>query len=168
MHSLHPDGAHGYQSLQPHEGMPEEEASNHPTATQDLRLPARESSRLPRSSSPLKQINNVCHRDLKPPNILINNETFEVKICDFGSAKIIENKENNVSYICSRYYRAPELILNSTSYGCEIDMWSAGCIIVELMTLEPVFPGDSSIEQLIEIIKILGTPTREQLLAFSE
>lgn len=47
-------------------------------------------------------------------------------------------------------------------------MWSAGCIIVELLTLEPVFPGDSSMEQLIEIIKILGTPTREQLAVYSE
>lgn len=60
------------------------------------------------------------------------------------------------------------MILNSTTYGCEIDMWSAGCIIVELLTLEPVFPGDSSMEQLIEIIKILGTPTREQLAVYSE
>ena len=66
---------------------------------------------------------------------MVNTDTFEVKVCDFGSAKIIETKENNVSYICSRYYRAPELILNSTTYGCEIDMWSAGCIIVELLTL---------------------------------
>lgn len=90
-----------------------------------------------------------------------------MKVCDFGSAKIIEQRENNVSYICSRYYRAPELILNSTTYGCEVDMWSAGCILAELMTLEPVFPGDSSVEQLIEIIKILGTPTRQELLAFS-
>lgn len=93
----------------------------------------------------LTQLNNVVHRDLKPPNILLNYDNFELKICDFGSAKIIEQRENNVSYICSRYYRAPELILNSTSYGCEIDMWSAGCIIVELLTLEPLFPGDSSL-----------------------
>jgi serine/threonine protein kinase len=82
---------------------------------------------------------------LKPPNILINDTTLELKICDFGSAKILEKKEKNVSYICSRYYRAPELILGSTSYGTEIDIWSAGCIIIEFLTLEPIFPGDSSI-----------------------
>jgi serine/threonine protein kinase len=99
---------------------------------------------------------------------LINLANCELKICDFGSAKIIETKENNVSYICSRYYRAPELILNSTTYGCEIDMWSAGCILVELMTLEPLFPGDSSIEQLIEIIKILGTPKKKEIAKFSK
>lgn len=97
----------------------------------------------------------------------MNPETGEVKICDFGSAKVMELRENNVSYICSRYYRAPELILNSTSYGCEIDMWSAGCILVEMMTLEPIFPGDSSIEQLIEIVKILGTPSARQIQEWS-
>ena len=53
------------------------------------------------------QLTKVCHRDLKPPNILINPETLELKICDFGSAKILEKDESNVSYICSRYYRAP-------------------------------------------------------------
>ena len=51
--------------------------------------------------------NNVCHRDLKPPNILINVSTLELRICDFGSAKIFDQNERNVSYICSRYYRAP-------------------------------------------------------------
>lgn len=91
------------------------------------------------------QLNYLCHRDLKPPNILINDTTLELKICDFGSAKILEKKEKNVSYICSRYYRAPELILGSTSYGTEIDIWSAGCIMIEFLTLEPIFPGDSSI-----------------------
>lgn len=74
---------------------------------------------------------------------------------------MIEVKQNNVSYICSRYYRAPELLLASTTYGTEIDMWSAGCIAVELMTNDPIFPGDSTLEQMIEIIKILGTPPKE-------
>lgn len=91
------------------------------------------------------KLNHVCHRDLKPPNVLINDETLEVKICDFGSAKILEKKEKNVAYIVSRYYRAPELILGSTMYGTEIDVWSMGCIMIELLTLEPIFPGDSSI-----------------------
>jgi serine/threonine protein kinase len=63
-----------------------------------------------------------------------------------------------VTYICSRYYRAPELLLGLVSYGMEVDVWSVGCIIVQLMTIEPLFPGDSSFEQLIEIMKILGSP----------
>jgi serine/threonine protein kinase len=68
-----------------------------------------------------------------------------------------------VTYICSRYYRAPELLMQAADHGLEIDMWSAGCIIVELLTLEPIFPGDSSQEQLIEIIKILGTPPQKYI-----
>jgi glycogen synthase kinase 3 beta len=76
---------------------------------------------------------------------------------------VIEVREDSVAYICSRYYLAPELLLNSTSYGCEMDMWSTGCILVELMALELIFPGDSSLEQLIDIVKILGTPTARQL-----
>jgi serine/threonine protein kinase len=72
----------------------------------------------------------VCHRDLKPPNLLINPHTFELRICDFGSAKILDKIEKNVSYICSRYYRAPELLLESSSYRTEIDVWSAGCIMI--------------------------------------
>lgn len=147
--------------------MPETETHHQSTKEETFRLPAHESTGLFGGTSTITQLNNVCHRDLKPPNILINEQNFEVKICDFGSAKIIEYRENNVSYICSRYYRAPELILNSTTYGCEVDMWSAGCILAELMTLEPIFPGDSSLEQLIEIIKILGTPSPQQLLSYS-
>jgi serine/threonine protein kinase len=109
------------------------------------------------------QLTRVCHRDLKPPNILVNPQTLELKVCDFGSAKILEKEESNVSYICSRYYRAPELVMNATDYSTEIDVWSAGCILIELLTLEPIFPGDSSQEQLIEIIKILGTPPQKYL-----
>jgi serine/threonine protein kinase len=80
-------------------------------------------------------LTNLCHRDLKPPNILINPQTFEVKICDFGSAKIFDKAESNVAYICSRYYRAPELVMQATDYHTEIDVWSIGCIMVELLTL---------------------------------
>ena len=84
-------------------------------------------------------------------------------MCDFGSAKIFDKEESNVSYICSRYYRAPELVLQATDYSTEIDVWSAGCIVVDLLTLEPIFAGDSSHEQLIEIMKILGTPPQKYI-----
>lgn len=73
-----------------------------------------------------------------------------------------------MSYICSRYYRAPELVMQATDYGTEIDVWSAGCIVVELLTLEPIFPGDSSQEQLIEIMKILGTPPQKYIDLYEE
>ena len=68
-----------------------------------------------------------------------------------------------MSYICSRYYRAPELIFGATDYTTNIDVWSAGCVFAELMLGQPIFPGDSGVDQLVEIIKVLGTPTREQI-----
>ncbi|OON18522.1 kinase domain protein, partial [Opisthorchis viverrini] len=107
---------------------------------------------------------DVCHRDIKPQNLLINPESGILKICDFGSAKILSPTEANVSYICSRYYRAPELIFGATHYTVLIDMWSAGCVIGELLLGRPLFPGGSGVDQLVEIIKVLGTPTPEQIL----
>jgi len=106
----------------------------------------------------------ICHRDIKPQNILVDPSTHMVKICDFGSAKKLVAGEPNVAYICSRYYRAPELIFGATDYSSPIDVWSAGCVIAEMMLGEPLFPGDSSIDQLVEIIKLLGTPSNELVM----
>ena len=86
-----------------------------------------------------------------------------LKLCDFGSAKALVRGEPNVAYICSRYYRAPELIFGSTDYTTAIDVWSAGCVLAELLIGSPIFPGSSGVDQLVEIIKVLGTPTKEQL-----
>ncbi|EJD53374.1 CMGC/GSK protein kinase [Auricularia subglabra TFB-10046 SS5] len=105
----------------------------------------------------------ICHRDIKPQNLLLNPATGVLKLCDFGSAKILVAGEPNVSYICSRYYRAPELIFGSTNYTTNIDIWSTGCVMAELMLGQPLFPGESGIDQLVEIIKVLGTPSREQI-----
>ncbi|GAA5909326.1 hypothetical protein JCM5296_005597 [Sporobolomyces johnsonii] len=82
---------------------------------------------------------------------------------DFGSAKVLKPGEPNVSYTCSRYYRAPELIFGSTTYTNSIDLWSSGCILGELLSGSVFFPGSSGIDQLVEIIKVLGTPTKEQI-----
>ncbi|KAK8487062.1 hypothetical protein V6N13_016266 [Hibiscus sabdariffa] len=111
----------------------------------------------------LHHVVGVCHRDVKPQNILVNPHSHQVKICDFGSAKKLVPGEPNISYICSRYYRAPELIFGVTEYTTAIDMWSVGCVMAELMLGHPLFPGESSVDQLVEIIKILGTPTREEI-----
>lgn len=100
----------------------------------------------------------IAHRDLKPQNMLIDPLTHVLKLCDFGSAKRLVKGESSVSYMTSRYYRAPELIFGSTKYDCAIDMWSAGCIIAEMLLGQPLFPGDSGVDQLVEIIKVLGTP----------
>lgn len=105
----------------------------------------------------------ICHRDIKPQNLLLNPATGVLKLCDFGSAKILVAGEPNVSYICSRYYRAPELIFGATNYSTNIDIWSTGCVMAELMLGQPLFPGESGIDQLVEIIKVLGTPSREQI-----
>jgi kinase len=116
----------------------------------------------------LKSINyihalGICHRDIKPQNILIDPRNNLLKLCDFGSAKKLIKGDANVAYICSRYYRAPELIFSAEDYTAAVDIWSVGCVIAELILLEPVFPGESSTDQLVEIIKILGTPNRQQI-----
>ncbi|XKL65598.1 hypothetical protein PGB90_009018 [Kerria lacca] len=105
----------------------------------------------------------ICHRDIKPQNLLLDPESGVLKLCDFGSAKNLIKGEPNVSYICSRYYRAPELIFGAIDYTSKIDVWSAGCVLAELLLGQPIFPGDSGVDQLVEIIKVLGTPSREQI-----
>ncbi|KAM7275917.1 hypothetical protein ACFE04_017783 [Oxalis oulophora] len=105
----------------------------------------------------------VCHRDVKPENLLVDPLTHQAKLCDFGSAKVLVKGEANISYICSRYYRAPELIFGATEYTTSIDIWSAGCVLAELLLGQPLFPGENVVDQLVEIIKVLGTPTREEI-----
>jgi glycogen synthase kinase 3 beta len=109
----------------------------------------------------------ICHRDIKPQNVLVDTNSHILKLCDFGSAKKLVPGEPNVSYICSRYYRAPELIFGNSNYTTQIDVWSVGCVIAELMLGQPIFPGESGVDQLVEIIKVLGTPTREQILSMN-
>jgi glycogen synthase kinase 3 beta len=109
----------------------------------------------------------ICHRDIKPQNLLLDPNTGVLKLCDFGSAKQLVKGEPNVSYICSRYYRAPELIFGSTTYTTAIDVWSVGCVLAEMLLGQPLFPGESGVDQLVEIIKVLGTPTREEIQAMN-
>uniref|UniRef100_H0WTC1 [tau protein] kinase n=1 Tax=Otolemur garnettii TaxID=30611 RepID=H0WTC1_OTOGA len=97
------------------------------------------------------------------PRKMILKMTLEILLCFLSSAKQLVRGEPNVSYICSRYYRAPELIFGATDYTSSIDVWSAGCVLAELLLGQPIFPGDSGVDQLVEIIKVLGTPTREQI-----
>jgi kinase len=96
----------------------------------------------------------VCHRDIKPQNLLVDPETHVLKLCDFGSAKMLMPGEANIAYICSRYYRAPELIFGATEYSNAIDIWSVGCVLAELIIGKPIFAGDSGVDQLVEIIKV--------------
>ena len=75
----------------------------------------------------------VMHRDIKPQNLLVDPSCHILKICDFGSAKRYKEDDSSVAYITSRYYRAPELIFGNTKYSYHIDIWSAGCVIAELI-----------------------------------
>lgn len=109
----------------------------------------------------------ICHRDIKPQNLLMNPETHIVKLCDFGSAKILTKGQPNVAYICSRYYRAPELIFEASDYTVAIDVWSVGCVISELFLGQPLFQGGSGVDQLVEIIKVLGAPSKEEILSMN-
>jgi glycogen synthase kinase 3 beta len=109
----------------------------------------------------------IATRDCKPQNVLIDPKTHVVKLCDMGSSKILKPGEANVAYICSRFYRAPELIFAATEYTCAIDMWSLGAVLGEMINGVPMFPGESSVDQLVEIIKVLGTPSHEEILAMN-
>jgi serine/threonine protein kinase len=129
----------------------------------------------------------VAHRDIKPENILIDPETSTSKICDFGSAKQLGNHNygfktqeakcvtGSVTYISTRYYRAPELLYGNPYYGTEIDLWAAGCVLAELFSHKHdhveelpevvsgasfvLFRGQSNAHQLALIINAKGSPT---------
>lgn len=103
---------------------------------------------------------NISHRDIKPSNILVDPSSVKLKICDFGSAKQLEPNQPSVSYICSRYYRAPELIVGCAIYTTKIDIWGLGCVIAEMFLGKPIFQGQSSELQLKEISKLLGPPPK--------
>ena len=111
---------------------------------------------------------SIAHRDIKPQNILVDLVKNKAVVCDFGSAKQLTPGEPNLAYICSRCYRAPQLIFGATDYTPQIDMWSTGCVLAEMINGQPPFIGDSQIDQLIEIIKVLGTPPKDDILEMNK
>lgn len=101
----------------------------------------------------------ILHRDLKPQNLLIH-PTDGLKICDFGLARTFSSpKKPYTKEVVTLWYRCPELLLGDQEYGVEVDMWSAGCILAEIATCQPLFPGDSEIGTLFKILQLLGSPT---------
>ncbi|RWW73263.1 hypothetical protein BHE74_00018872, partial [Ensete ventricosum] len=104
----------------------------------------------------------VIHRDLKPSNLLLN-ANCDLKICDFGLARPTSENDIMTEYVVTRWYRAPELLLNSTDYTAAIDMWSVGCIFMELMNRKPLFPGRDHMHQMRLITELIGTPTESEL-----
>ncbi|XP_020571931.1 cyclin-dependent kinase G-2-like isoform X2 [Phalaenopsis equestris] len=111
--------------------------------------------------------NWVLHRDLKTSNLLFNNHG-ELKICDFGLSRQYGSPlKPYTQLVVTLWYRAPELLLGAKEYSTAIDMWSLGCIMAELLTKEPLFPGKSELDQLDKIFRILGTPDEKIWPGFS-
>lgn len=106
---------------------------------------------------------NIIHRDLKPSNLLLNKDCT-LKICDFGLARGYEETTTTLTeYVVTRWYRAPEVILNASHYTNALDVWSLGCIFAELLGRAPLFPGDDYLDQIKRTIAVLGTPTSDDM-----
>lgn len=108
----------------------------------------------------------LIHRDLKPSNVLLDSSCL-VKLCDFGLVRSLNAVEEDSQIlseeVATKWYRAPELLLGSRSYGFPVDMWSVGCIAAELLTGKTLFSGSSTLEQLEKIIELTGMVGKEDL-----
>jgi len=107
----------------------------------------------------------ICHRDIKPQNILVDLKG-NIKLCDFGSAKQLRENESNVSYICSRSYRAPELLMGTSDYNFMIDVWSLALVICEFRIEGPLFQGCTSeevLEKILEVCKVSDSMLRRHV-----
>ncbi|XP_022092624.1 serine/threonine-protein kinase MAK-like [Acanthaster planci] len=101
------------------------------------------------------------HRDMKPENLLCQGPEL-VKIADFGLARETRSRPPYTDYVSTRWYRAPEVLLRSTNYSSPIDVWAIGCIMAELYTLRPLFPGNSEVDEIFKICSVLGTPKKDE------
>jgi mitogen-activated protein kinase 15 len=119
---------------------------------------------------------SVVHRDVKPPNILLNAKC-SVRLCDFGMARSVVARDPDrygplprdykspassvvrlTNYCSSRWYRSPEQLMNARNYGTAIDMWSLGCVVGEMIQRKPIFPGTCTLMQLSMIVHLTGRP----------
>jgi cyclin-dependent kinase len=104
----------------------------------------------------------VMHRDLKPQNLLVDREKGLLKIADLGLGRAFTVPLKSYTHeIVTLWYRAPEVLLGASHYSTPVDIWSVGCIFAELARKSPLFPGDSELQQLLHIFRLLGTPTEE-------
>lgn len=102
----------------------------------------------------------IAHRDIKPANLLLDSN-MRLKICDFGSAKYITEASTNICYICSRYYRAPELLMGCEHYSTKVDLWSLGAVFCEFRLSTPLFAGKNTQEMLERIFKVVSVSSDE-------
>jgi cyclin-dependent kinase-like len=110
---------------------------------------------------------NIVHRDIKPENLLISKQGV-LKLCDFGFARTLSRPgAKYTDYVATRWYRAPELLVGDTSYGQPVDIWAVGCMLSELITGMPLFPGDSDIDQLYHVMRCFGNLTPAHIHAFA-
>lgn len=104
----------------------------------------------------------VLHRDLKPQNLLIDRKTNALKLADFGLARAFGLPVRAYTHeVVTLWYRAPEILLGAKHYSTPVDIWSIGCIFAEMINQRPLFPGDSEIDEIFKIFRLLGTPTAE-------
>lgn len=108
---------------------------------------------------------NIIHRDLKPGNLTVN-ENCELRIIDFGLAR--SEKEEMTGYVATRWYRAPEIMLKWMHYTKAVDLWSVGCIVVEMYTHRALFPGSDHVNQLNRILDVAGFPSTKLLEQVNE
>lgn len=105
-------------------------------------------------------MSSIMHRDLKPQNLLIDLKTRTIKLADFGLGRVFSLPVAKYTHeVVTLWYRAPEILLGTRLYSTAVDMWSVGCILAEMILGRPLFSGESEIEQLLAIFRILGTPT---------
>jgi serine/threonine protein kinase len=101
----------------------------------------------------------IFHRDLKPQNVLVDPKKGSLKLADFGLARAFTVPLRTYTHeVVTLWYRAPEILLGSKQYSCPVDMWSLGTMIPEMVTGHPMFPGDSEIDEIFKIFRVLGTP----------
>ena len=103
---------------------------------------------------------SIIHRDIKPENLLLSS-TGVLKLCDFGFARLLKPGQQLTEYVSTRWYRAPELLVGGKNYNFSVDIWSVGCLLGELLTGKPLFPGNNDADTLAKIVKLCGNIPQE-------